>query len=151
MATYRKKPVVIEAVQVTSELRNNHGPFPEWAIPYLEGGHTDKIDNSGWLTCKTLEGPLNVSDGDYLIRGIKGEVYPCKPDIFEQTYDKVFGDEYTRAMGWKLCVLITSKGEVNRFDVELDVQSNTHEPPCIDWSSDDGKAAIKTWTVGYLK
>jgi len=87
MPKYRKKPIVIEAVQVTKEMRNNHGPFPEWALPHLEAGHTAKIENSGWLTVKTLEGSLNVSDGDYLIQGVNGEVYPCKPDIFDKTYE----------------------------------------------------------------
>lgn len=89
MAKYRKKPVVIEAVQVTKEMRNNLGPFPEWALPHLIAGSTEKIENSEWIQVKTLEGNLNVSDGDYLIRGVKGEVYPCKPDIFEQTYELV--------------------------------------------------------------
>lgn len=89
MAKYRKKPVVIEAIQVTKEMRNNFGPFPDWALPHLIAGRTEKIKNSEWIQVKTLEGNMNVSDGDYLIRGVKGEVYPCKPDIFEQTYDLV--------------------------------------------------------------
>lgn len=87
MPKFRKKPIVIEAIQVTKEMRNEGGPFPEWAIPHLEHGHTEKIENSGWLLCKTLEGKLNVSDGDFLICGVNGEVYPCKPDIFEKTYE----------------------------------------------------------------
>lgn len=86
---YRKKPVVIEAVQVTKQMRNNFGPFPEWALPHLEAGRTEKIENSEWIKVKTLEGDMNVSDGDYLIKGIQGEVYPCKPDIFEATYEVV--------------------------------------------------------------
>jgi len=89
MPKFRKKPVVIEAIQVTKEMRNEGGPFPEWAVPHLEHGHTEKIENSGWLQCKTLEGPLNVSDGDFLICGVNKEVYPCKPDIFEKTYEPV--------------------------------------------------------------
>lgn len=89
MAKYRKKPVVIEAVQVTPEMRRNMGPFPDWALPHLIGGRTEKIENSEWIAVKTLEGEMNVSDYDYLIRGVKGEVYPCKPDIFEATYEAV--------------------------------------------------------------
>ena len=89
MAKYRKKPVVVEAVQVTAEMRRNYGPFPEWALPSMAGGRTEKIVNSEWLSVVTLEGEMNVSDGDWLIRGVKGEVYPCKPDIFAATYEPV--------------------------------------------------------------
>lgn len=42
---------------------------------------------SSILRIKTLEGLLNVSDGDYIIKGVQGEFYPCKPDIFEETYE----------------------------------------------------------------
>jgi hypothetical protein len=91
MAKYRKKPVVIEAIQVTKEMRNNFGPFPEWAVPHLVGSRTEKIHNSETVGVKTLEGVMNVSDGDWLIQGVKGEVYPCKPDIFAATYDPVEG------------------------------------------------------------
>lgn len=84
---YRKKPVVIEAIQVMPEMRRNFGPFPEWAIPHLIGGKTEKIHNSEWVSVKTLEGEMAVSDYDFLIQGIKGEVYPCKPDIFFMTYE----------------------------------------------------------------
>jgi hypothetical protein len=87
MGQYRKKPIVVEAIQVTKEMRNNFGPFPDWALPHLSAGRTEKIDNSEWITVKTLEGDMKVSDNDYLIQGIKGEVYPCKNDIFEATYE----------------------------------------------------------------
>lgn len=86
---YRKKPVIVEAVQMTPEMRQNWGPFPNWALPYLKAGRTEKIDNSEWVEVRTLEGPLHVSDYDYLICGVQGEVYPCKPDIFEATYEPV--------------------------------------------------------------
>lgn len=89
MAKYRKKPIVIEAIQVTKEMRNDLGPFPDWALPHLKGGRTDKIENSEWIVVETLEGDMRVSDGDYLIQGVNGEVYPCKPDIFEKTYEEV--------------------------------------------------------------
>jgi hypothetical protein len=89
VAKYRKKPVEIEAVQMTPEMRRNFGPFPEWALPHLNAGRTEKINNSEWIQVKTLEGNMNVSDYDFLIKGVQGEVYPCKPDIFEKTYEKV--------------------------------------------------------------
>ena len=73
---YRKKPVVIEATQWFK-----HGDHPEVVI--LNG----VPPQNGWI--KTLEGGHIVTPGDYIITGIKGEHYPCKPDIFEATYEKV--------------------------------------------------------------
>lgn len=60
MAKYRKKPVVIEAVQTPVE-----------------------------VLIETLEGTMKASPGDWIITGVKGERYPCKPDVFERTYEKV--------------------------------------------------------------
>ena len=89
MAQYRKKPIVIEAVQMTPEMRHNYGPFPEWAIPHLSASQTEKIDNSECVSIKTLEGEMRVSDYDFIIQGVNGECYPCKPDIFGKTYEAV--------------------------------------------------------------
>lgn len=76
---YRKKPVVIEAVQHTG---GNHP-----AIDFISEG-LYYFQNCE-LYIKTLEGDHHASVGDYIIKGIKGEFYPCKPDIFEATYEKV--------------------------------------------------------------
>jgi len=80
---YRKKPVVIDAVQWTGynflEVKNF---CPE--IVCLASGHE--------LCIETLEGDHTASVGDWIIKGVAGEYYPCKPDIFEQTYEPV-GDE----------------------------------------------------------
>ncbi len=75
---YRKKPVVIEAIQFT-------GNFDE--IEKFVGGDAEFRD--GKLLVATLEGPLWASPYDWIIKGIKGEFYPCKPDIFEATYELV--------------------------------------------------------------
>lgn len=81
MAQYRKKPVVIDATQfsagntATHEHVNYGSPDP--AEQHLAGKY--------WIS--TLEGPLFVSEGDWIITGVKGEHYPCKPDIFAATYD----------------------------------------------------------------
>ena len=72
---YRKKPIVIEATQWFK-----HGDHP-----MVESNSLDS--KSGWVA--TLEGGHIVSPGDFIITGIKGEHYPCKPDIFEATYEKV--------------------------------------------------------------
>jgi hypothetical protein len=73
---FRKKPVVIEALQFT-------GNFDE--IEAFVGGDAELRD--GELIVATLEGPLRASDHDWIIKGVKGEFYPCKPDIFAATYE----------------------------------------------------------------
>jgi hypothetical protein len=77
-AKFRKKPVVIEAVRFT-------GNFDE--IEQFVGG--DAEFRNGELLVATLEGPLRAANGDWIIKGIKGEFYPCKPDVFEATYEPV--------------------------------------------------------------
>lgn len=78
---YRKKPVEIEAIKYKYDLDN--------IIELIEfvGENLKVIDGTPYI--KTLEGNMMISDGDYVIKGVKGEFYPCKPDIFEQTYEKV--------------------------------------------------------------
>lgn len=82
MAKYRKKPVVIEATQWFK-----HGDHPE--VGHLPRGHlAHKEKNShewGWVP--TLESGHIVTPGDWIITGVKGEHYPCKPDIFAATYE----------------------------------------------------------------
>lgn len=95
MAKYRKKPVVIEAFQYDGDLKNNKGYYvPKWAVMAFESGVMYyKDDTRGELYIHTLEGEHRVSDADYIIRGINGELYPCKPDVFEKTYESVNGKE----------------------------------------------------------
>ena len=77
---YRKKPVVIEAIRWMGDVRK---------IAAFMSGDDYFISDSGILNIITLEGPLSASEGDWIIRGIKGEFYPCKPDIFAATYEPV--------------------------------------------------------------
>lgn len=77
---YRKKPVVIQAVQFTADAPSKIEEFLPKEISILKGGE---------LYIRTLEGDLHVSANDWVIRGVRGEFYPCKPDIFEATYEKV--------------------------------------------------------------
>lgn len=79
MAKYRKKPIVIEAVQWTG---NNFGDLTD--IMHDVYGVDGKE-----ITIRTLEGVMTASVGDWIIKGVKGEIYPCKPDIFEATYELV--------------------------------------------------------------
>ncbi len=76
---YRKKPVVIEATQWFKD--GDH-----WAVMRYES-HDPDMQSNGWI--QTLEGGHIVTPGDYIITGVKGEHYPCKPDIFEMTYEAV--------------------------------------------------------------
>lgn len=90
MAKYRKKPVVVEAFQYDGDFKGSNGYFyvPRWAEDALNNGTLYYDENEPWeLFVKTLEGAMHVSVNDYLILGINKEIYPCKPDIFEKTYD----------------------------------------------------------------
>ncbi len=80
MAKYRKRPIVIEAVQITDRMRTG--------IETLPLGVQHRYDGGG-MVINTLEGRMKVGVGDWIITGVKGEKYPCKPDIFEATYEKV--------------------------------------------------------------
>jgi hypothetical protein len=81
---YRKKPVVIEAMQLT------HESFAE-VQAWCGGKHWIKppLRAVVGMTIETLEGTMGAKFGDFIIRGVKGEFYPCKPDIFAATYDPV--------------------------------------------------------------
>ena len=81
MAKYRKKPVVIEAVQWT-------GKNLEDVSRFMQGGRDHRFSDDD-LIIKTLEGDHRANPGDFIIKGVKGEFYPCKPDIFEATYEIV--------------------------------------------------------------
>lgn len=87
---YRKKPVVVEAFKWTADINQTEDPV--WMLEALECGEA-WFENCGTkevkLVIKTLEGNHIANPGDYIIKGIKGELYPCKPDIFEQTYETV--------------------------------------------------------------
>ena len=77
MPKFRKKPVVIEAEQF---LESSPLPFSRDGVCCFDGER--------WYV-NTLEGELNISVGDFIIKGVKGEFYPCKPDIFDATYEAV--------------------------------------------------------------
>lgn len=84
---YRKKPVVIEAVQWTGDNNEEINNFCGDSAKFV----TSRLGNAVLysLGIETLEGFMQASTGDYIIKGVNGEYYPCKPDIFEKTYEKV--------------------------------------------------------------
>lgn len=87
MTRYRKKPIEIEAIQYVGKnfkeicrfLDMTYGDFEKMPEDY----------DAGPFKIHTLEGDMEVSVGDYIIKDIKGEFYPCKPDIFDETYEEV--------------------------------------------------------------
>ena len=92
---YRKKPIVIEAFQYDGDLMNSEGEYyvPSWAVDafiddvLLYDSKTKKNKPPYELYVNTLEGKMLVNVNDYIIQGVNGEIYPCKPDIFEKTYE----------------------------------------------------------------
>ena len=84
---YRKKPVEIEAFQFKSYLDYSNSTVPVWCCDAVASGVI--TDNGDHLVIKTLEGDHRADIGDYIIQGVKGELYLCKPDIFEMTYEEV--------------------------------------------------------------
>lgn len=93
--TYRKKPVEIKAMRYAGSNAETHAVYlwvernlgsvdPDGSNP---GVTIDPAD--GKMVIRTLEGDMKADLGDYIIRGIRGEFYPCKPDIFERTYEVV--------------------------------------------------------------
>lgn len=96
MPKYRKKPVVVEAVRWTGsnleEIRNFVGSdLIEECVELFDIKRTLKemlVD----IAIDTLEGTMRVDYGDYIIKGVQGEFYPCKPDIFLATYEEVMED-----------------------------------------------------------
>jgi len=91
---FRKLPVVIEAFKMTAERRWDNSEWPNW----MHQAWNMELDEEGSLFCgeidngnlyiRTLEGVQLISWGDWIIQGIQGEIYPCRPDIFMETYEE---------------------------------------------------------------
>jgi len=85
---YRKKPVVIEAFQYSDDMGSHTSVIPVWFTKACLSGVV-RSNPDGKTFIKTLEGLMEVSSGDWIIKGIKDELYPCKPEIFAATYEPV--------------------------------------------------------------
>lgn len=88
--TYRKRPVTIEAAQWNGTAQGAT-PIIDWIL--TQGGtarywSAEDTGTTARIDIDTLEGTMSASPGDYVIRGVQGEFYPCKPDIFAQTYEE---------------------------------------------------------------
>lgn len=97
MPKFKKKPVVIEAFQMTRETRVSNRNWPNWLnqawqLERDEPGSvfpTEEGTGDGTVSIGTLEGEMLVNFGDWIIQGVEGELYPCKPEIFAVTYDSM--------------------------------------------------------------
>lgn len=95
MPKFRKKPVVIEAFQITRETRQDNSRWPHWLNEAWNRG-TSEInsvypeaygDNDSKLVIRTVNGPVTVQWGEWIIQGVNGELYPCAADVFAKTYE----------------------------------------------------------------
>jgi hypothetical protein len=89
MPFFRKKPVIIEARQFTLDIAKDIQKWEllaKWCSGLIRGTKLNPEDRA--IQIMTLEGDMYASVGDWIIKGIKGEFYPCKPDIFEETYEE---------------------------------------------------------------
>lgn len=82
MAKYQKLPVVIEAIQI-----GTHEDMPHWFVSALVNRKI--LSRINGFAIITNEGTMRAENGDYIIQGVNGELYPCKAEIFEKTYRKV--------------------------------------------------------------
>lgn len=134
---YRKKPIEVEAFQYDGDLVGSDGKYyvPEWAAAAHEEGELTYGSVAGGPLCElfveTPEGKRHAAVGDYIIKGINGEIYPCKPDIFEKTYCRVEENEAEQPLG-----------KTNREPVSILIQLDNGECKeisqgiCIDLAED---------------
>lgn len=88
MKKYKKRPVVIEAARFDGYNADSLMQWVNSSTGYCTAFLSLK-DDSRTILIKTLEGVMTASIGDWVIKGVQGEFYPCKPDIFDQTYEEV--------------------------------------------------------------
>jgi hypothetical protein len=89
MAKYRKRPVEVEAFQILMDTMRKRD-YPQWFADAIASGVVYQKANPDYpveCTIRTLEGEMDANLCDYIIKGVNGELYPCKPDIFDKTYE----------------------------------------------------------------
>ena len=143
MKRYVKKPIVVEAVQY-------NGNNVQEILNFCGGAVVVRMLSE--ITIKTLEGPLHVSEGDFIIKGVEGEFYPCKPDIFEKTYDVVENAERPQTFGEKAVgITFNPSGSDEVYEAkmlaakQIDLLEKVHNKV-----TDDGKA-MSSWVRSVLR
>lgn len=110
MKQYKKKPMVIEAIQFVDDAERI------LEIQEFMGGGLLRVNyedpENPFIRIETLEGEMKAMEGDYIIKGVNGEFYPCKPDIFEKTYDEV--DEACVGMSFGDAIEVLKQGGLVR-------------------------------------
>lgn len=85
---FRKKPIIIEAVLITKDIPKIIDGLPAWFRDAYEARYVQFHPEWGMII-PTLEGDMEANFGDWVIQGVEGELYPCKPKIFEKTYERI--------------------------------------------------------------
>lgn len=125
---FSKKPVVIEAFQMTQERRMDNREWPEWLNEAWNKneGEPGALFRQNMdaplpdvLCIQTLEGAHLVSWGDWIIRGVQGELYSCKPDIFELTYEPALGGKQKTAGGYQAADMADNGADGFRAGLEF--------------------------------
>jgi hypothetical protein len=133
MSTYRKKPVEVEAMKIAKPWNVLHAFAPEATFV------TDVTGRSvAFVMVKTLEGTMRAELGDYLIRGVEGELYPCKSSIFEATYEELDGSS---GNGWVTVPKVPTERMLQAAEDAVNAEANC-ESTTDDLSAVAYKAAI---------
>ena len=147
MKKFVKKPVVIEACQFDGANITEVENFVGKKLPTVISSNEDTQ-----LVIPTLEGDMKVSKGDYVIKGVNGEFYPCKPDVFEKTYDVVENAERPQTFGEKAVgITFNPSGSDEVYEAkmlaakQIDLLEKVHNKV-----TDDGKA-MSSWIRNVLR
>lgn len=117
MLKFRKKPIEIEAWQIPPADDEQTRANPPWLISAVIDGTVTPLEQGG-VIIKTLEGDHRGNVGDWIIRGVKGEMYPCRDDIFRMTYEEVPEDAtYVPAASKALSIEISDEDAADRKSV----------------------------------
>ena len=121
---YVKKPVVIDAMQYVGQ--QDLSELKIWVETFDVEFRTyfNADANSDILSINTLEGTMSVSIGDFVIRGVKGEFYACKPDVFEMTYDKILGENLPEIYDNQIKVTPENLTLADRIAGKIDLYGN---------------------------
>ena len=148
MKKYIKKPVVIQAVEYNGANKEEIEAFVEKKLDTVYTELKEPLE----LKIPTLEGDMKASKGDYIIKGINGEFYPCKPDVFEKTYDVVENAERPQTFGEKAVgITFNPSGSDEVYEAkmlaakQIDLLEKVHNKV-----TDDGKA-MSSWVRNVLR
>ena len=148
MKRYVKKPVVVQAVEYNGANKEEIEAFVEKKLDTVYTELKEPLE----LKIPTLEGDMKASKGDYIIKGVNGEFYPCKPDVFEKTYDVVENAERPQTFGEKAVgITFNPSGSDEVYEAkilaakQIDLLEKVHNK-----ATDNGKA-MSSWVRNVLR